>query len=227
MKLDNPSLEERKTAILVAAERVFSECGYAATTMEAVAERAGISKGNIYNYFQNKQDLFQHVFARSFTLYEKDFLDVLSSPGPATQRLERFLDFWFGRLAYYQQIGRLVLECWATAARQEGSGKISRSLAETYALWRARLADLLAEGVRAGEFSPDADPNVGATMILAILNGIEVECILDIGLVVDGPFMAALKQGLLGGLKAATAPARHERIREGKSHEFGRADSPA
>ena len=210
MKLDSPVMEERKTAILTAAEQVFSECGYAATTMEAVAEKAGISKGNIYNYFQNKQDLFQHVFARSFVLYEKAALEVL-------QRLERFLDFWFGRLGYYQQIGRLVLECWATAARQGGSGSLSKGLAALYAQWRGRIAELVAEGVRTGEFSPHADPNVAATMILSILNGIEVQCIVDIGLAVDGPFIAALKQGLLAGLKAAVGSAPHPQLQESAS----------
>ena len=52
---------DRRQRIVQAAERAFDARGYASTTMEAIAEEAGIAKGSIYNYFQSKHDLFTHV----------------------------------------------------------------------------------------------------------------------------------------------------------------------
>jgi AcrR family transcriptional regulator len=54
---------ETTTAELVAAARhQFAQDGYAATSLEAVAERAAVSKGAIYHHFRNKRDLFRAVY---------------------------------------------------------------------------------------------------------------------------------------------------------------------
>src|ERR1700739_3716334 len=49
---------ERPKEILEAAFEEFSRNGYAATALEQVAERAGVTKGTIYVYFENKEHLF-------------------------------------------------------------------------------------------------------------------------------------------------------------------------
>jgi len=49
---------ERPKEILEAAFSEFSRNGYAATTLDQIAERAGVTKGTIYVYFENKEHLF-------------------------------------------------------------------------------------------------------------------------------------------------------------------------
>jgi AcrR family transcriptional regulator len=49
---------ERPQEILDAAFHEFSRNGYATTTLERIAERAGVTKGTIYVYFDNKEHLF-------------------------------------------------------------------------------------------------------------------------------------------------------------------------
>ena len=49
---------ERPAAILQAALEEFSAKGFAATRLDDVAARAGITKGTIYLYFPSKEDLF-------------------------------------------------------------------------------------------------------------------------------------------------------------------------
>jgi AcrR family transcriptional regulator len=49
---------ERPKEIVEAAFEEFSRNGYAATTLEQIAERAGVTKGTIYVYFENKEQLF-------------------------------------------------------------------------------------------------------------------------------------------------------------------------
>ena len=50
--------EERRRAILDAALSVFSERGFASARIEDIARRAGIGKGTVYLYFQDKESLF-------------------------------------------------------------------------------------------------------------------------------------------------------------------------
>jgi AcrR family transcriptional regulator len=54
---------EREAAILEAAEQEFLEHGYGATTIDAIAKRAGGSKSTLYRFFPNKAALFHAVVA--------------------------------------------------------------------------------------------------------------------------------------------------------------------
>ena len=49
-------------AILDAARRLFGIEGFAATTMDAIAEGAGVAKGAVYHHFRTKEALFETVF---------------------------------------------------------------------------------------------------------------------------------------------------------------------
>jgi AcrR family transcriptional regulator len=57
--------KDRPAEITQAALAAFAEKGYAATRVDEVAKRAGVSKGLLYLYFKTKEDLFKAVI-RSF-----------------------------------------------------------------------------------------------------------------------------------------------------------------
>ena len=57
--------EETRRKILDAALALFREKGYDDTTMRAVAERAGVSLGNAYYYFESKESLLQGYYAQA------------------------------------------------------------------------------------------------------------------------------------------------------------------
>jgi AcrR family transcriptional regulator len=67
----NPRWQRRPGArpeeILKAAMQTFVERGFAATKLDDVAARAGVSKGTLYLYFANKEQLFQAAVHDSFT----------------------------------------------------------------------------------------------------------------------------------------------------------------
>jgi len=58
---------EREAQILVIAEQVFAERGYQATTMEDVAERVGVTKPLIYEYFGSKEGLLSACIVQART----------------------------------------------------------------------------------------------------------------------------------------------------------------
>ena len=57
---------ELRARLLAAAEEAFAEAGYQGATMAQIAERAGISTGNVYRYFANKDALFYEVLSPAF-----------------------------------------------------------------------------------------------------------------------------------------------------------------
>jgi AcrR family transcriptional regulator len=62
---ESPRWERRKDArpaeLLTAALELFTERGYAATRLDDVARRAGVSKGTVYLYYSSKEELFKAV----------------------------------------------------------------------------------------------------------------------------------------------------------------------
>lgn len=63
--MDNPRWqrrsEDRPREICAAALEVFAEKGFAAAKLDEIAQRSGVSKGTLYLYFDDKQDLFRAV----------------------------------------------------------------------------------------------------------------------------------------------------------------------
>ncbi len=57
----SPKSKKKTQTILQAAKEEFLSHGYAATSMDRIAKRAGISKATIYNHFQDKQDLLKSL----------------------------------------------------------------------------------------------------------------------------------------------------------------------
>ena len=53
--------EDRPREICAAALDIFAEKGFAAARLDEIARRAGVSKGTLYLYFHNKEDLFRAV----------------------------------------------------------------------------------------------------------------------------------------------------------------------
>ncbi len=94
-RIAKPRWQRRKDArpeeLVAAALEVFVERGYEGTTLADVARRAGVTKGTIYLYFENKEALFKAVvrqtivpviaqgeaLARSFTGSARDLLEQL------------------------------------------------------------------------------------------------------------------------------------------------------
>src|SRR3979409_918857 len=57
--------QDRPEQILTAALQVFAECGLANARLQDIADRAGVSKGTIYLYFPNKEELFREMIRQT------------------------------------------------------------------------------------------------------------------------------------------------------------------
>jgi AcrR family transcriptional regulator len=84
--------QARPEEILSAALESFAERGFAATRIEDVAARAGISKGTLYLYFDGKEELFKAV-VRQALLPNLARIEALAASfeGPSASLLERLL----------------------------------------------------------------------------------------------------------------------------------------
>lgn len=91
---------ERRRVILKAAEWCFLNFGYAKTTFDDIAKRAGISRPLIYRKFKNKEELFAGVFEDGFQERFPRAQAAMAAKGTKRERLFRTME-------------ALLLEPWA------------------------------------------------------------------------------------------------------------------
>ena len=146
--------EERPAEITQAALAAFAEKGYAATKVDEVAKRAGISKGLLYLYFKTKEDLFKAVI-RSFVSPRIDGL--ISSIERTDLSAEEFVRGPF--LAFAKSIPKSPVKVLVRLMIAEGPKH--PDLVQWYwdnVVSRAinALRSLIERGVAAGEFRKSA-----------------------------------------------------------------------
>src|SRR5262245_34412798 len=154
--------EERPRQIIEAALAVFGERGLAASRLDDIAKRAGLSKGTIYLYFPNKEELFREVIRTTVISKIEEREQVLrNETGPAREVLAKFMRiYWkFIRSSEFAPIFRLV------HAEIHNFPDLAEFYAEeVVARGHRLLASLITKGIESGEFR-NIDPRVGARML--------------------------------------------------------------
>ncbi|AXS81163.1 TetR/AcrR family transcriptional regulator [Dechloromonas sp. HYN0024] len=142
--------EARPAELLEAALGLFVEKGFAATRLEDVAARAGVSKGTLYLYFDNKDALFKAVIQEGIVpvLAENEAL-AAKHIGCSFELLEILLRNWWtkiGLTAYAGLIKLMVAEArnFPELAAYYYENVISRG--------RALVGSALRGGMASGEF---------------------------------------------------------------------------
>ena len=72
--------QARREAIYRAAARLFAENGYGATTVEEIAEEAGVSVPTLYSYVSSKADLVVAIYALDHELINAQKQAIINDP---------------------------------------------------------------------------------------------------------------------------------------------------
>ena len=67
--------ENRKSAILKAARKLFFEKGFKSVTVESIARKAELSKGAVYLYFKSKDEIYSQILLDDIDKFHKKVAD--------------------------------------------------------------------------------------------------------------------------------------------------------
>jgi AcrR family transcriptional regulator len=87
--------DRRRRRILVTATELFLRQGYARTTVDDIAGGAGVAKGTVYQYFQNKADVLVHAGALEKQRYMGTMRELFGSDRSPEDKLRRSLRTYF------------------------------------------------------------------------------------------------------------------------------------
>ena len=74
-----PNNDERQQQILNAAAAVIIRLGYDKTTMNDIADEAGVSRGTVYLYFKGKEELFEALLYHEYMQYSQTWLEQIEA----------------------------------------------------------------------------------------------------------------------------------------------------
>ena len=162
--------DARPGELAVAALELFVERGFAATRLDDVARRAGVSKGTLYLYFDSKDDLFKAVVREGIVARIVEFEDRMHAyQGSSADLMRLLIKTW------WQKIGATKL-AGITKLMMSEAGNFPE-LARFYhdeVIMRgmALITTAIKRGIDSGEFRPielEHTPHICAAPVLMLM----------------------------------------------------------
>jgi AcrR family transcriptional regulator len=153
--------------LLDAAERVFSEKGYHATSVRDIAHEAGFSVGGVYQFFTSKDELYLKVVESQWEFFF-GLLDEARKAGSARGRLEALTAAMFRTFEERRGFFRLFLSERGRLTASF-SGLITERVGAHTRKLREELVDLMRQGVEEGTLRT-GDPGMLASAYLGMVH---------------------------------------------------------
>jgi AcrR family transcriptional regulator len=173
-RLGRPGGPERRAAILEAAVELFSQRGYRATGLHALADEVGITHSGILHHFNSKETLLHAVIDYRFEQEAADYVQILAAGGRAgIELLPRIAE----RLLENPKLQRLFTVL--IAENLNADDPLHDHFVNTQRVGRRFVATMVRAGIDRGEFRPDVDAELVATELIAFVVGMQNQWLLD------------------------------------------------
>jgi AcrR family transcriptional regulator len=167
----------RREEILDTARALFGEVGYRSASLREIAARCGISHPGLLHHFPTKEALLEAVLQRRDAVSEERFGVVRARGTAALRALVEIV------AANAAEPGEVELYCVLSAESTAPDHPAHRYFADRYVTTRANLERSLREAAEDGELRDGVDPTVHAPVVVAVMDGLQVQWLLDR----DGP----------------------------------------
>jgi len=172
--------EEKKAQtrerLIEAAARVFAEKGFATTSLDEVADAAGLTKGAVYSNFENKEDLVVAVL-RAHQDRQSGIKDIATAAGTLEEQQAVAGRLFSESVAQERDAFLLLLDFTAYALR---TPSVYADFLKRHRAGRKEIADMIDEagaGPDAKGFKTDA--YLAALVFAVVANGIALEKLID------------------------------------------------
>ncbi|MDO9065438.1 MAG: TetR/AcrR family transcriptional regulator [Sulfuricella sp.] len=148
--------------ILAAAKDLFAESGFNAASMNAIAERAGVSKANVFHHFKSKNALYFEVLKTACSESGSQIDQLGNGSGTLVERLRNFSQSHLANILRDEKISRLIQRDLLENGPQRGKEFAEQVFGQNF----ARLVEILRTGQKKGELRTGIDPAMLATLLI-------------------------------------------------------------
>jgi TetR/AcrR family acrAB operon transcriptional repressor len=159
--------------ILDAAESVFAEYGVSCATLEAVAKRAGFTRGAVYGHFRSKSDLLLEVTMRMTMRTETLVIAVVDAAQPdPLGRIRQFLMYCLSTAVIEPRSRRVFEVLYTRCERTHHADVVFDRQRDTARTGRKQLELGLSNAIARGQLPRDLDTARASSVIHAFLGGV-------------------------------------------------------
>lgn len=159
----------QRREILSAALVLFSEKGYHNVSMQEIAEAAEFAVGTLYNFFQNKEDLYKALVLEQCEAFEDAISEALEMPGDELEKLRNYTrtrgEMFRSRLSFV----RLFLSESKGVSFNIKTG-LDEELRNRYYGFMEKLASVFETGINKKQFKDIADPYFLAVALDSVID---------------------------------------------------------
>lgn len=166
-----PSKAEKTTAFIIeTVAPIFTKYGYVGTSMSALTEATGLTKGALYGNFKNKEDLALRAFEFSSAILVDRIETALQTPGKALDRIGALTRFYKHYDEFIEPLGGCPL--LNTGIDSKNNNPDLNALArEVCRNIEGKIAAVLEEGVNGGQMRLPVTPLQFAKQLFTMLQG--------------------------------------------------------
>ncbi len=159
--------QQRRNGILDAAEKLFFAKGMNNATMDEVAEAAELSKGTLYLYFRNKEDLFFGIAGRALSLLLEMFEKAAKSQQTGIEKIRAIGRSYYRYSQQYSNYFNTILHYEAASAE----GPRAETLMQQCHLLGQQVMQVVAGAIQAGIDDGTIRSNLDARRTAFVLQG--------------------------------------------------------
>jgi TetR/AcrR family transcriptional regulator, fatty acid metabolism regulator protein len=160
------SQEEKRRQILDAAVRAFARKGYHACRVGEIAEEAGVAYGLVYHYFGSKEEVLQTIFRETWTLMLARIEEMEEEGDPASEQVRKVTALLLRTWKRDPDLVRVLVREVTRSPEQ-----LQQQIEEIGHAYEA-LERIIRRGQESGEFRPELDPQLAATVFYGALEGV-------------------------------------------------------
>ena len=173
------TLSDKRLRLVEAACAVFAEKGYASTRVAEIAERAGVGKGTVYEYFSSKEELLFAVFETINADISSRMNDALASGETTEEQLHNVLRLGAEVISEQVDLQPVILDFWAASRGKDIEETYRRAVVASYTFFRNLISNFIREGQNKGEFRTSIDAEALATLVVATVDGLGIQLFFD------------------------------------------------
>ena len=171
--------DKKRSEIAQKAIEVLAKRGFQATTIQDIADAAGLGKGTIYHYFKTKEEILLVVSEQIFHETERSFGAALLRIDEPMEKLAALIEEALHVTDDIEYLFIVYTELWLMNVRDGHYGDFIGVMKTLHNDLKDLVAKMIEEGKKQGFWNEDTDADALANYLISSFDGVVAHYMMD------------------------------------------------
>jgi len=171
--------DKKRSEIAQKAIEVLAKRGFQATTIQEIADAAGLGKGTIYHYFKTKEEILLVVSEQMFREMERSFGAALLRIDEPMEKLAALIEEALRVTEDLENLFIIYTELWLMNVRGDHSGDFVSIMKRLHNDLKDLVAGMIEEGKKQNFWAKDTDSDALASYLISSFDGVIAHYMMD------------------------------------------------